>query len=99
MRTPRHLRFPNPFYIALMVVSTVFVVSAIAYLMVPMLAQQALVDPRLAHENPATPGFAHWLDHSGPTYLGVLFVMMLVLSVLAMATDHWFSEGKRLSGR
>ena len=39
---------------------------------------------------PGSLALAGWLDRHGPLALGVEFVVMLVVRVLAMATDHWF---------
>ncbi len=79
----------NPFYVGLMVVSTLFVLTALGY----------LVAPDVIHQGPDRQGetsraFAHWLDRHGPLILGIEFVVMLVTGILAMATDDWFSKAK-----
>jgi predicted PurR-regulated permease PerM len=86
-------RYPNVFYLALLVVSTAFVVTALAYLVAPSIAQKASEDPRLARENPATPRLAAWLDSNGPASLSIQFGLMVVLGLAAMATDQWFEGG------
>jgi hypothetical protein len=90
-------RFPNPFYVLLMVVSTLFMITSLAYLVGPMIAVRAMQDPGAAVENRGTAGLTQWLDAHAPTLLGVEFVAMLALGLLAMATDHWF-EGMRGRG-
>jgi hypothetical protein len=78
----------NPFFVALMVVSTLFVVTALGYSVVPYALE------RVAHAPPdrASQSLANWLDRQGPTILGVEFSLMLVTGVLAMFTDDWFSR-------
>jgi hypothetical protein len=80
--------FANPFFLALMVASTLFVVTALGY----------LVAPYATGTRPSAPGqgsraVAGWLDRRGPLVLGVEFVIMLVTGVLAMATEDWFMGG------
>jgi hypothetical protein len=78
--------FANPFYVALMVVSTLFVVTALGYLVAPY-AMGSVQEPR----GETSRAFAAWLDRRGPVILGIEFLVMLVTGVLAMATDDWFS--------
>jgi len=78
--------FANPFYVGLMVVSTLFVVTALGYLVAPNVISQG---PEQRGET--SRAFANWLDRHGPVILGIEFVVMLVTGVLAMATDDWFS--------
>lgn len=94
-------RFPNPFYLLLMVVSTGFVVTALAYLVVPMIAVRAMTAPGIIEENPGTPWLMLWLDEQAPRLLGAQFVAMLVLGLIAMASDGWFEarEAKRAEAR
>jgi hypothetical protein len=86
---------PNPFYVALMVVSTLFVLTALAYLVSLLVMQKALDDPRVATDNPATPRLVDWFDRHGPTTLAVECAAMVALGLLAMATDHWFGPPRR----
>jgi hypothetical protein len=81
-RTTRPL-FPNPFYVLLVVVSTLFVVTILAYLVAPSAHERAAKGG-----GPAGP--ALWLERHGPTALGVEFAVMLAAGLLAMATDRWF---------
>jgi hypothetical protein len=78
----------NPFYVALMAVSTVFVVTALAYLVVPYVLQR---DGGVL-QGDTSRGLAGWLDRQGPLILGVEFVVMLATGVAAMFTDDWFTR-------
>jgi hypothetical protein len=78
--------FANPFYVGLMVVSTLFVVTALGYLVAPNVLR-----PGQAAQGESSRAFAAWLDRYGPLILGIEFLIMLVSGVLAMVTDDWFS--------
>lgn len=91
MEPKRRSPFANPFYLLLTLVSTLFVMTAMGYWVGPMVVQRAQDDPALVNENPATPGLIAWLDRHAPVLLGAQIVAMLVLAVLAMLTDHWFT--------
>jgi hypothetical protein len=86
--------FANPFYLLLVFVSTFFVTTALAYWVGPMVLEQSRHDPRLLVENPSTPAMVAWLDKNAPLILSVQIGIMLVLAILAMATDQYFG-GKR----
>ncbi len=81
--------FSNPFYIGVMIVSTLFVVTVLAYLMAPNVLGQGP-----AHQGEGSRRLAAWLDRQGPLILGIEFVLMLASGVLAMLTDGWFSGGR-----
>ncbi|MGA8350814.1 MAG: hypothetical protein WBQ29_07200 [Isosphaeraceae bacterium] len=78
--------FANPFYVGLMVVSTLFVLTALGYLVAPN-----VIAPGPVQRGETSRAFATWLDRHGPVILGIEFVVMLVTGVLAMVTDDWFS--------
>lgn len=84
---PRKALFPNPFYLLLITASTVFVLTALGYLVSPNVQQQAAHRPGAG---PASLALADWLDRNAPTALAVEFAVMLVAGLLAMATDRWF---------
>jgi len=90
---PRKPLFPNPFYLLLLVSSTCFVVTALAYVVSPLVIsgeQQAMAKP-----GKLSLALVGWLDRNGPLTLGIEFCGMLITGVLAMLTDQWFSpEGK-----
>ena len=94
---PRKPLFPNPFYVVLLLASTAFAVTALGYLVSPMVAEQG------ARKGAAGPGdgsraLAAWFDRNGPVALGVEFVIMLLFGLLAMATDHWFPSRPARAG-
>jgi hypothetical protein len=80
----------NPFYVVLMVVSTLFVVTALGYLVAPYVIQ-----PGHVAQGQASRAFAVWLDTHGPLILAVEFVIMLLSGVLAMATEDYFLQRKK----
>ena len=80
-KSPKPL-FPNPFYVLVLVASTFFVVTALAYLISPLVQGNA----------PAgRDTIAIWFDRHAPLALGVEFAVMLAAGMLAMATDQWFT--------
>ncbi len=88
---PRKPLFPNPFYVILLLSSTAFVVTALAYFVSPWVGQKAAQDPG-AGPGAGSRALAEWFDRNGPLALGVEFAVMLLFGVLAMVTDHWFPE-------
>jgi hypothetical protein len=80
----RNALFPNPFYVILLVASTVFTVTVLMYLISPYAAERP-------NAGAGSLALVDWLDRRGPMALGVEFTVMLVSSILAMATDRWFS--------
>jgi predicted PurR-regulated permease PerM len=85
--------FPNPFYVALLLASTLFVLTILAYLIGPTIQEQAVNQAR-AGKGPGAGalGTAAWLDRNGPLALGIELLVMLLSGLLAMATDRWFPE-------
>jgi hypothetical protein len=77
----------NPFYLGLIVISTLFVLTTLGYLVAPN-----LLEPGPAQRGETSLAFASWLDRRGPVILGIEFLGMLVTGVLAMATDGCFLE-------
>jgi hypothetical protein len=82
--------FPNPFYILLLISSTLFVFTALGYLISPTIQQQAETSPNGSRSLT----IAVWLDRRGPLALGVEFVVMLASGLLAMASDRWLPARK-----
>ena len=81
--------FPNPFYVLLLLASTLFVFTALGYLVSPTVL--GLAEPGGGRQvSPGSMALAAWLDRHGPLALGIEFVLMLVSGLLAMATDRWF---------
>ena len=82
----------NPLYVLMMIVSTLFVVTALGYLVTPYVIQ-----PGHVVQGQASRSFAVWLDTHGPLILAVEFVLMLLSGVLAMTTEDYFLRRKKLS--
>lgn len=87
--TRRKRILPNPFYVALLAVSTAFVVTALAYLMGPFLARRELAHPGVGQAG--SRALVLWFDRHGPTALAVESALMIATAVLAMATDRLFA--------
>jgi hypothetical protein len=95
---PRKALFPNPFYVLLLVASTVFSLTVLAYLISPNLQRRALEHPGAGRPGRGSLALADWLDRRGPLALGVEFGVMFVSGVLAMVTDRWFPSKPPRSG-
>jgi hypothetical protein len=78
----------NPFYVLLMAVSTLFVVTTLGYLVGPYAAQ------RVAEGKAAPSPLADWFERKGVVALAIEFGLMAALALLAMATDHLFDGRK-----
>ncbi len=87
-------KWPNPFYVLLMIVSTGFVVTSLAYYIGPTVVEKAVAEAEPG-SSPRLPAAVAWLDREAPRLLAAEFAAMLVLGILAMATDHWFTRPKR----
>ena|SRR5581483_8094103 len=79
---------PNPFYVLLMLVSTAFVVTALAYYIGPEVVRRAQAEAKPG-EAPRVPALVAWLDRKAPTALAIEFAGMVVLGLLAMAAEQW----------
>jgi len=77
-------RAPNPFYIFLMVVSTAFVVTILAYLVAPYVADGT-------EGEAARSGAAGWINRHAPKVLAIELGLMILSALLAIATDHLFA--------
>ncbi|MDB5353519.1 MAG: hypothetical protein JWN86_4766 [Planctomycetota bacterium] len=86
---------PNPFYILLILVSTLFAITVMGYLVGPFVERQALERPG-AGPSPLSRALAAWFERKGVVALAMELVAMLVLGVLAMATDRYFSPPRTL---
>jgi hypothetical protein len=71
----------------LLIASTAFVVTALAYLVSPYVAQRAADRPG-AGPGPSSLALAEWFDRRSPTALAIEFAVMLVSGLLAMVTDR-----------
>ncbi len=84
----------NPFYVLLMAVSTLFVITSLGYLVGPYVAQQAIDHPG-AGPSQGSRNLAAWFERKGVIALAMEFVAMLVLGGLAMATDRFYAPPKK----
>jgi hypothetical protein len=84
--------FANPFFVVLLLTSTLFVLTVMGYLVSPY-----VLAPNPARQPPGAGSLAMaaWLDRNGPQALGIEFVVMLLVGILAMVTDPWFSPRSR----
>jgi hypothetical protein len=87
---PSKKRFPNPFYVLLLLTSTAFVLTTLGYLVSPTIQRQAANQVDGRRVSPTSVAAAAWLDRNAPKALGVEFAVMLAAGLLAMATDRWF---------
>jgi hypothetical protein len=85
---PRREVFSNPFFVILLGTSTLFVLTALGYLVSPYVL---MPDPARRQPGPASRALADWLDRNGSLTLGIEFLVMLLAGILAMATDPWFA--------
>lgn len=84
---------PNPFYVAVTLVGTIFVLTCFGYLMVPYVQQQVQT-PGAPKPSGGSIALAAWLDKNGAFALTVEVIALIVVGVLAMLTDPWFSDEK-----
>jgi hypothetical protein len=84
--------FANPFFVVMMAVSVVFVLTVLAY----------LISPAVLEANPAKPppsarslALAAWVDRNAPWVLAAEFAIMLVTGVVAMVTDPYFTPSSK----
>jgi hypothetical protein len=74
----------NPFYLLLLVVSLVFVLTALAYGVVPVLEQRAAD----AGQPPPPSAFRDWLREDGGKWLLVELAVMMVFGIASMVLDR-----------
>lgn len=77
----------NPFYLLLLVASLVFVLTALAYAVVPVLEERAIA----AGQPPPPSPFREALREDGWLWLLYEVAAIAVLSFLSMALDRWRS--------
>jgi len=80
----------NPLYLLLLLVSLVFVITALAYAVIPVLEQKALE----AGEVPPPSPFRDALRQDGWRWLLYEVAVMIVVGVASMALDRW-RQGKQ----
>jgi hypothetical protein len=75
----------NPFYFLLLILSLIFVLTALAYAVVPVLEQKA----REAGEAPPPSPFRDALRETGWKWLLYEVAAMIVAGLLSMGLDRW----------
>ena len=83
----------NPFYVLLVIAGIVFAVTAFAYGFMAFQVANAMRDQAIQHSE--HPLFV-WLRANGDTALLVELGVLALLTVGAIAADHWWDETKRL---
>lgn len=87
---PRNVKFPNAFYVLLLVTSTLFVMTALAWLVTPTIRQISDQDRASGIEgrvDDRSLALGDWIDRHAITLLTGEFAVMLVAGMLAMGTD------------
>jgi len=79
---------PNPFYVALLLASTAFAITAWVGYVGPLLSKGPARDPAAA-----SPALEDWFNRRGTAALVVELALMTASALLAMTTDRWF-EGR-----
>jgi hypothetical protein len=86
---PRKKLFPNPFYVLLLLSSTLFVTTTLAYLVVPGVLSEPSGPVQVSA---SAVSFLKWFDRNVPLALTVEVALMILFGLLAMLTDRWFPE-------
>jgi hypothetical protein len=81
----------NPLYLLLLIASLLFVLTALAYGVIPVLEQKA-VD---AGQSPPASAFRDALRRDGPIWLLCEVAAMIVFGFASMGLDHLRSSKKR----
>lgn len=95
---PRNVKFPNAFYVILLLTSTLFVMTALAWLVVPALKQISDEDRAkgaVARVDKRSLEFGDWIDRNAVKLLTYEFAVMLVSGGLAMSVDSWLEKRGR----
>ena len=83
---PSKKLFPNPFYVLLLVSSVLFVLTTLAYLVVPGILSGPVQGSARAVS------FLKAFDRNTPFALTIEVVVMILSGAFAMLTDRWFPE-------
>jgi hypothetical protein len=83
----------NPFYVLILVVGTVFAVSACAYGVLAVRTLHAVSsDDSLVRAQPLRD--VQWLQEHGDALLVVELAILAVLTFAAIGTDGWWDKGE-----
>lgn len=86
----------NPFYLLVMIVGTLFVLSACAYGTVMVRQMRSATAAVLVPQRAAEPFWVAWMDRNGTRLLLAELAVLAVLTVAAIGTDdYWEQRGQR----
>lgn len=86
---------PNPFYVLVVLSGLAFVVTAMGWLVAPMIQEKARNAAGGAGPGAGSLAMAAWFDRWSVTALTVELVVMFVAGGLAMVADRWFKSDGR----
>jgi hypothetical protein len=92
---PRNVKFPNPFYVVLLLTSTFFAMTIMAWLVVPAVRQISEEDRAkgaAVRVDNRSLEFGDWIDRNAVSLLSGQFGVMLVTGVLAMGLDSFLEK-------
>ena len=95
---PRNVKFPNAFYILLLATSTVFVMTALAWLVAPALreiSEKEQAQGGSGRVDARSLALGDWIDRNAVTLLSAEFGVMLVTGMLAMGTDSLWERRQK----
>lgn len=75
----------NPFYLLLLIVGLIFVVTVLAYAVIPVLEQKAMDAGQMPPESP----FRDALREHGWKWVLVEVALLVILGLLSMGLDRW----------
>jgi hypothetical protein len=97
---PRNVQFPNVFYVILLITSTLFVMTSLAWLVSPTLRQISEEDKAAGaavRVDDRSLTLGDWIDRNAVQILTVEFGVMLVAGVLAMGADSLWEKRRNAS--
>ena len=85
--------YPNPFYVLVVLSGVAFVVTAMGWLVAPMIQAKAKnPGPGATPPGPGSLAIADWFDRWSATALTAELAVMIVAGGLAMFGDRWFTR-------
>ena len=98
---PRNVKFPNGFYVVLLLTSTIFVMTCMAWLVTPAVRQISQEDKTsgtaIKRVDDRSLALGDWIDQNAIKLLTVEFSVMLVTGLLAISLDTWTENRKKSS--
>jgi hypothetical protein len=84
--------YPNPFYVLVVLAGVAFVVTAMGWLVAPMIQEKARNPGGGVAPGAGSLAIAAWFDAWSTTALTAELAVMIVAGGLAMAADRWFTR-------